>query len=380
MGAMGVVQGRVRRFGPISFEDYLDIALYEPEAGFYSTGGGAGRHGDFLTSPELGPLFGAVIGRALDAWWSELGEPDPFVVVEAAAGEGSLAAAVLAAAPRCAPALRYLLVERSERMRQRQPARVALEPSSVVLGPRGDEGEDDEDSSTAAGDGPRLASLDDLPAAPFSGVVLANELLDNLPFTLLERSTGGWDEVRVGESTGSGGLVEFLAPAPTTLASLAAELAPDADPGVRIPVQRRAAEWLRKVLRLLRGGRVVVVDYVATTAELASRPQGEWLRTYRSGGPGGHPLDTPGAQDITCEVCVDQLSRVRVPTSNRPQAEFLVAHGLAQLVDEAKDAWLRGAAGGGLEALRARSRIDEAAALTDPSGLGAFRVLEWVTG
>ncbi|MBW3615477.1 MAG: SAM-dependent methyltransferase [Actinobacteria bacterium] len=379
-GAMGVVLGRVRRFGPIPFEDYLDVALYDPEVGFYSTGGAAGRQGDFLTSPELGPLFGAVMARALDAWWSEMGEPDPFVVVEVGAGVGTLAKAVLAAAPRCTPALRYLLVERSESLRQRQPAHVPLEPTSVVLAPRASEDLDDDDSPTPAGDGPRLASLADLPAGPLTGVVLANELLDNLPFTLVERSAGGWEEVRVGEAEGTAALVEVLTPAPPPLAALAAELAPEADPGARIPVQRRAAAWLGEALRLVRRGRVVVVDYAATTSEVAGRPQGQWLRTYRSGGPGGDPLDRPGAQDITCEVCVDQLARVQAPSANRSQAEFLEAHGLAKLVDDARDGWRRGAAGGGLEALRARSRIDEAVALTDPSGLGAFRVLEWVAG
>src|SRR6059058_1406893 len=92
---------RIRRFGPISFTDYVELALYDPVDGFYASGGQAGRRGDFITSPEIGPLFGAVLARAIDAWWAELGQPDPFVVVEAGAGPGTLARAVLAERPRC---------------------------------------------------------------------------------------------------------------------------------------------------------------------------------------------------------------------------------------------------------------------------------------
>src|SRR3954454_6667488 len=102
--------------GAIRFDQYMRIALYG-DHGFYNTGGSAGRRGDFITSPEVGPLFGAVMARALDAWWREAGSPDTFVVVEAGAGVGTLARAVLAADPTCAPALRYVLVERSDRLR-----------------------------------------------------------------------------------------------------------------------------------------------------------------------------------------------------------------------------------------------------------------------
>ena len=367
--------------GPVSFEEYLDLALYDPEVGFYSSGGAAGRHGDFLTSPELGPLFGAVVARALDRWWAELGHPDQFLVVEAAAGVGTLAKAVLGAAPACTPALRYLLVERSQRLRERQAALVPIEPASVVLGPRAGGDEDDYPPPPAGtATGARLASLSELPAAPLAGVVLANELLDNLPFNLLERTAAGWCEVRVGEVETGGGLAEILTPAAPSLRALAAELAPDAQTGARIPVQSRAAWWVRDALRLLRRGRIVVIDYATTTPALASRSQEEWLRTYRAGGPGEGPLARPGAQDVTCDVCIDQLARVQPPASDRSQADFLTAHGLDEIVDRARQDWRAGAAAGGLDAIRARSRVDEAAALTDPSGLGAFRVLEWVVG
>jgi len=79
-------------------------------------------------------------------------------------------------------------------------------------------------------------------------------------------------------------------------------------------------------------------------------------------------------------VAVDQLAGTRVLFSDRSQAEFLAAHGVGELVAAARAGWAAGASRGDLEALRHRSRLGEAAALLDPSGLGAFRVLEWVTG
>ena len=349
----------------------MELALYHPELGFYAGSRGAGRERDFVTSPELGRLFGAVAARALDEWWGELGRPDPFVVVEAGAGSGALAAAVLAAGPRCGGALRYVMVEPSERLRVEQAVRLPLEPASFVLGPSGP---DDPELAPQprTGSGPLAASLAELPAGPFDGVVFANELLDNLPFLLLHHREGRWQEVRVGHD-----LAEALVPAAPALAAEADSLAPDAPEGGRVPLQHRAAAWLRAAIACLRRGRVVVVDYVDTTPSLARRPWTEWVRTYRAHGRGGHPLADLGTQDVTCEVAADQLARVRPPVADRPQAEFLAAHGLDDLVDTARQTWQAQAAVGDLAALAARSRITEAAALTDPTGLGAFRVLEW---
>jgi SAM-dependent MidA family methyltransferase len=369
----------VARFGPLPFDDFMELALYAPGAGFYETGGAAGaRGGDFITSPEVGPLFGAVLARALDAWWEGLGRPDPFVVVEAAAGRGALCRAVLDAAPACAPALRYLLVERSERLRALQPSLVPVEPAFDVLGPMAPADEEDVDGARALpGHGPRVASLPALPAGPLVGVVVANELLDNLPVSLLAWSGSSWSEVRVGHD-----LAEVLVPAAPALAEEAARLVGGAMAGMRagarIPLQHRAAAWVRDACSILSRGRVVAVDYaVDDTASLARRPWRAWLRTYRGGGPGGGPLDAPGTQDVTCEVCIDQLARARPLAACRTQAELLDAYGLAALVDEARAAWQARAADGGLAALAARSRLSEADAITDVSGLGGFRVLEW---
>lgn len=380
-GPAEAVADEIRRHGPLPLERVLDLALYAPSGGFYEAGGRAGgRQGDFLTSPEVGGLFGAVVARALDSWWRAMGSPDPFVVVEAGAGPGTLCRTVLAAAPACAPALRYVLVERSASQRRLHAENVRLEDPALAFAPV------DPDTESPVGgspSGPICVSTTELPRLAGSAVVLANELLDNLPFRLAERGDGTWWEVRVdldpaGDAGGGGHLVERLVPLDPVRSETLDRLSPGAVAGARVPLQESARAWLREALAIAGpGGRVVVVDYTSTSADLAARPQHEWLRTYRAHARGGPLLAGLGAQDVTCEVAVDQLALVRPPTSNCSQADWLRSHGIDDLVAAARATWAERAHIGDLAALTARSRVTEADALVDPSGLGAFGVLEW---
>jgi SAM-dependent MidA family methyltransferase len=379
------VAADIRRHGPLPVDRVLERALYGAGGGFYEAGGRAGgRHGDFLTSPEVGGLFGAVVARALDAWWRAMGAPDPFVVVEAGAGPGTLCRTVLAAAPECAAALRYVLVERSAAQRRLHAEHLRLEDPALAFAPV-----DPDTEAPVAGSptGPICVSLPELPRVAGPAVVLANELLDNLPFGLAELRDAAWCEVRVDLDAaaeagagpdGAGRLIERPVPLDPERAAAIDRLAPEAPDGARVALQAAARAWLRDALAVAGpGGRVVVVDYVTTTAAMAARPQDEWLRTYRGHARGRGLLDDLGTQDVTCEVAVDQLALVRAPSSDTGQAGWLRAHGLDQLVDEARRTWAERAHLGDLAALTARSRVTEADALTDLSGLGSFRVLEW---
>src|SRR6202011_6083589 len=110
--------------------------------------------------------------------------------------------------------------------------------------------------------GPMVTALADLPALTLSGVILANELLDNLAFDLLEYRDGVWHDVRVAASGDDDALEEVLVPAPPAGAGGARRLVggPVSD-GARIPRQRAAAAWLSEALGRLEEGWVVVVDY-----------------------------------------------------------------------------------------------------------------------
>ncbi|HSP03245.1 MAG TPA: SAM-dependent methyltransferase [Acidimicrobiales bacterium] len=298
---------------------FVERALYGSD-GFYEQGGRAGRRGaSFVTSPEVGPLFGAVLASALDRWWDDAGRPDEWVVVDAGAGPGTLARAVLAAQPACAAALRLVCVERTSAQRE-------LHPGGVT-------------------------STDRLPDV--ADVIVANELLDNLAFDLLERTDAGWVpiEVRADGST-----------------------QPDTA-GPRIPVAGDACAWVTTARRRLRPhGRLVCFDYADTTAALAARPWTDWVRAFAGHEQVADPFAQPGTRDVTVVVPWDQLP---TPERSTDQATWLREHGIDDLVAEGIAHWEAHAAAPDLEAMRMRSRVREAEALIDPAGLGGFWVGEW---
>ncbi len=331
----------------LRFDAYMDEVLYGA-SGFYERGGHPGaRDGDFATSVELGSLFGRCVAIYLDRTWVEMGCPDPFVVIEGGAGRGTLCRDVLGALEDCRDAVRYVMVERTEAQRQ-----------------------------TALGIAGEATVLADLPAGPLVGVVVANELLDNLPFRLLERSEAGWDEVHV--ELGGQQATEVREPAPVDASAMASTLAPDAPVSSRMPLQLRASVWVRRALGLLEAGRVLIFDYgTRTTAQLAARPQTEWLRTYRSQRRAQSPLDAPGTADITCEVAFDQLP---AGAKMSPQADWLGAHGIESMTAGARALWQGSRANPTAETFAARALLDEAEALVDPRSFGAFWAAEWCTG
>ncbi len=370
----------IRRAGPVTFAEFQQHAV----DGFFAAGRGAGRAGrDFVTSPETGSLFGALVARALDDAWRRLDEPDPFVFVDAGGGRGRLVADVLRARPACAPALRAVLVERSAALRDEARTLLELEPADAALGPFAQDAVD-EPAEPLPRTGPVVTALAELPTIPLTGVVVANELLDNLPVRLVERRDDHWLEVRVGLGP-EDRFVEWLLDAPPDLGALADELVDDAPvrSGDRLPIPVSVADWLAGVAATLARGELWIIDYADETAGLLARgptgPHG-WLRTYRSHARGTSPLDAPGEQDITGDVPLPWVRRAATRSGFTVRAETLQVDwlrglGLDDLVAAGRSSWAAGAARGDLDAIRGRSAELEGAALTDPDGLGAHLVL-----
>ena len=325
--------------GALRFDRYIDSALYGAH-GFYTSGGRAGRRGDFLTAPEVGPLFASVLATWIDAEFRRLGEPAGFEVIEVGAGPGTLARSVQS---------HWRAVEHAGH------PYTTVESSSVQRTTHPD----------------TVTSCEVFPARAVTGVVIANELLDNLAFRLLVFD-GGWREAHV--EFRSGRFVEVLAP----IDDHPGWLPLTAPHGARVPWQQQAHDWVAGTIASLAGGRLLCIDYVtARTAELATTPWREWLRTYRGHERGVHYLTAPGEQDITTEVALDQLPE---PDVVRTQAQFLQRWGIDELVDEGRLAWEAAAAAPTIAAMKMRSRVREAEALLDPTGLGAFLALEWAVG
>ena len=294
----------------------MERCLYGAD-GFYSTGrGSAGRRRDFITSPEVGPLFGAVLANAINQLWLDLGQPDPFVVADFGTGPGTLIRSLEVADPPC----------------------------SQVWDLRGLDRATTEDP-----DWPDLTG----------GLIIANELLDNLSFRIVENTADGMQEVWVVEGE------EELHPTDLVL---------DIPPGTRAPIQTAAHDWVTWALQS-GAAHVLGFDYGAlSTPELAQR--GGWLRTYAGHNRGNDPLVSPGSVDITTDVAIDQLPK---PTQVVTQAEFLTTWGINSLVAEGKEYWQLHAAAPDVAALRMRSRVSEAEALLDPAGLGQWFVIRWDT-
>ena len=326
--------------GAISFEQYMDLALYG-EGGFYQDGGKAGRRGDFITSPEVGPLFAAVIARYLDDCWNELGCPSSFDVVEVGAGPGTLARGIYDAQPKCISALKYVAVEISEAQR-------ALHPSFVE-------------------------SKADFPDKPIHGVVLANELLDNLPFKLFVFD-GAWKEAFV--ALGDGGkFVEVL----RAVENVPEVLPKNAPLGSRAPIQTAAAQWLLDVSKKMSNGKVLVFDYCSkSTTEIAVIQWREWLRTYKEHERGVHYLLDPGSQDITTQVMVDQLVKAVPGLSVTQQSEWLHTMGIDELVSEGNKYWDEHKSAPDIYAMKMRSRANESTQLTNISTMGQYSVINFI--
>ena len=257
------------------------------------------------------------------------------------AGPGTLARAVYRAEPACLSALRYTAVEVSARQREHHPHAITSVPT--------------------------------MPPDVGEGVILANELLDNLPFDVQQFDEGvGWREVLV--DVDGDRLVEVLVDTTFDLALAAGS----GGRSLRVPVQRAARAWLTEALAAVERGRVVVLDYCVPGYPVSS--DRDWLRTFAEHDRGGPPLDHPGYQDITADIDIGGLRAVRPPTLERSQADWLRSHGIEDLVAQGRAAWAEAASSPDLAAIAMRSRVPEAQALLDPAGLGAFCVLEWEVG
>jgi SAM-dependent MidA family methyltransferase len=220
-------------------------------------------------------------------------------------------------------------------------------------------------------------SLDDLPER-LDGVVIANELLDNLPVALAIRSGDGWVERWVGATEDRFGFV--TAEARPDVVAWCDAYAGEVPDGGMVEVQLEAADWVRAALDRLDRGALVVIDYGGTAEELEPRRTQGTLRTYRSHHLGPDPLLEPGATDVTVDVNLTAAVAVAeaegASVELHRQDDFLETLGLREVVTDLRHRERDLArSGDAMQRLVLRSEATDAETLLHPRGLGDFRVM-----
>ena len=354
------------------FEEFMAACLYDPEGGFFKTGPlRSTKDGDFLTSPEVSPWFGRMLARFVAAEQARTCA-DPFLVVEAGAGSGSLLRPLMAALSPIPPPQEEVawakpMTEGAEEIYDPTCESHAIEASPAAHAALGDQ----------IGSDRVHRSLDDL-AGRFDGVIIANELLDNLPVALAIRSGEGWVERWVGATEDRFGFVTAEArPEVVAWCDAYAGTVPE---GGMVEVQLAAADWLRAALDRIGRGALVIIDYGGTAEELEPRRTQGTLRTYRSHHLGPDPLLEPGATDVTVDInftaAVAIAEEAGATVELHRQDDFLETLGLREVVSilrhEERDLARSGDA---MQRLIVRSEATDAETLLHPRGLGDFRVV-----
>jgi SAM-dependent MidA family methyltransferase len=323
---VAAIRREIDEDGPITFARFMEIALYGP-GGFYETPP-VGPSRDFVTSPHVHPVFGRLLARAVRELWEGLGRPQPLRMTEVGAGDGTLARSVLSHTD--GVPVRYAAVDRSAGAQWALAAIEGVEVEDRVRRP--------------------------------TDLVLANELLDNLPFRILR----GGREARIG--TDGERLVEVLVPAD-------AEMAPFATHGEARVVPVGALAFVDEVAAALQRGYALLIDYGAIGST------GGPVHGYRDHRVVEDLLAEPGTADITSGVDFELISSHAGRRGLRAfpsvtQRGALLALGLEDWLEE-ELRWQRMQLdeGDGRLAVATWSGRSRASLLVDPGALGRFRWL-----
>ena len=359
--------------GAIPFSRFMDLALNEPEHGYYGSGRARiGAQGDFVTSPSLGSDFAALLAPQLLAWLAAIPQTDPdqrLSIVEIGPGEGhlarELAAALRDAAPELLGQIEMVLVEANPGMRRRQQA-LLQEVDDLPL---------------------RWCSLDELRRDPVHGVVIAHELLDALPVERLIWREGSLQQQWVALDP-NGGLRSTHRPFPDRLHQEIKRVCsqggiqlppPDAEEGWTTEWNSALPDWFAAAAAAVDAGVLLVIDYAleAQRYYTARRSDGT-LMAVCAQQAGLSPFDQPGEQDLTAHLCIEVVDEAAqrngwLVGDQAKQGEALLALGLAQRLHGLQQL-------PGQHLAEALQRREALLRLVDPAGLGAFLWLTYRRG
>ena len=339
------IRRRLSDKGRLTFAEFIEVALYYPGGGYYTSGERVGASGDYYTSPSVHPAFGALLAVQILQAWRLLGRPVPFAIVEAGAGSGLLCRDILAAASGLpAPfreSLRYMCVDRR--------TSAGLETGSA---------------------GANRICSSGLPLRDVAGCVLSNELLDAMPVHQVTWQGGELKELCVVSHDGELALHPDEPSTPLLeqrLSALGVRLREGQVAEVNLALER----WMKGVSESLVRGLVLIIDYGRSAGDLYSpteRFRGT-LTTFRNHLQTDRPLEHIGQQDMSAQVDFTTVARAAGDAGldvlgYSSQAQFLHNLGVGRLLEHT--AAVPGIRRSGLMAMRE---------LIKPEGLGGFRVM-----
>jgi SAM-dependent MidA family methyltransferase len=348
---------RIRREEPISFAQYMRMALYEPGYGYYMTGAAKmGWEADYFTSTDVSGLFANCMGRQLFEMWEKLKRPAHFIVLEQGAGRGHLAEGVRSWAQKVVPEFYEVLDYRAEDIRGGQDAAATGERSDTVGYPI---------------------------------VMVSNELVDAFPVHVVEKRGERLYEVFVDVQEGR--LREVLDEPGTDAVASYLDMYEipwrTFEDGWRAEINLDALRWMQRTAGLVRRGFILTIDYGDKSRALytAWRKRGTLLCFYKHQA-NERPLLHPGEQDITAHVnfssLIDEGRRLGMRLHRfTTQRRWLQSMGIEEELEQrrvtefAEADTARATDRGQVALLKWRDLRQRAAVLTDPGGMGDFKVL-----
>lgn len=303
-----IIIERIKKEGPISFRDFMEMALYYPELGYYnSIQDKIGSNGDFYTSPYISADFGAMIGRQIEEMW-EILEKKPFTIVEYGAGTGLLCHDILDYLKNNPPlydSLTYCIIEKSVSMREIEKKHLHEKVSWYN-------------------------SIQDIPE--INGCILSNELVDNFAVhqVIMEEQL---QEVFVDYKED---FIEILKPAKKELIHYFETLNVQLPKGFRTEVNLEAVSWIKEVSQSIQKGYVITIDYGSLSAELYHNHRSSGtLLCYHKHHKNDNPYQFIGQQDITSHTNFSAISHWGTQNGLDccgivDQAPFLLALGIKE--------------------------------------------------
>ena len=269
----------IQQEGPLSFARFMQLALYDPEHGFYAPGRlRVGKQGDFFTNVSVGPLFGRMLALQLTELWQLQNRPPLWNLIEQGADRGLLSLDILSAlqthAPDCYEAARLWIVEPFRSLQNTQ-------------------------AETLQSHAPKVRWFDSLTSLPPGAHGLfCNELLDAFPCHRLQRVQHAWMEILVHYEAGAFTWTPPMPPSADLLPIL--PLLPNLPEGFHAEASPAHADWLRVCREKIPGGWLLILDYGMTESELflPHRREGT-LSAYAQHQRRTNPLASPGDQDLT---------------------------------------------------------------------------------